>query len=168
IEPDTRIDLISNRLVVVAHRDRPLILDRLEEIAVPRIRRIAIGDPDGVPAGIYARLILTELGLWEAVRDRLIPALNVRAALAFVETEQVDLGLVYRTDAAVSSKVRIVYEFPDGIGPKIIYPAAVVRGSSEPQIARAFLTFLTTPEATAIFRRFGFITLHDEEPEEGR
>ena len=99
-----------------------------------------------------------KLGLWKQVIDRVIPTENVRAALAAVESGNVDAGIVYRTDAAISNKVKIAYEVPRAEGPKISYPFAVLKSSSDPAAAQRFLDYLASPAGRAVFTRYGFLT----------
>ena len=123
-----------------------------------QMRRIALADPEAVPAGVYARTWLESIGLWPALRDRLIPTLNVRAALAAVESGNVDAGIVYRTDAALSRRVRVAFTVPPESGPRIVYvvaPLAATRKTSARDLARR----LAGAEARAVFERYGFRVL---------
>src|SRR5665213_1974814 len=117
--------------------------------------RLAIADPDSVPAGKYGRQSLTSLGVWNGVVDHLVPAENVRVALAYVARGETPLGIVYSTDALAEPKVRVVDSFPDSTHAPIVYPEALTK-DAKPQ-ARVFLDFLSGPEATAIFVKDGFI-----------
>lgn len=158
LAPDSRVPLLSNRLVLVAPADSPLRLRLSADLPLRALLgdgRLAVGDPDHVPAGIYAREALQALGLWDQVADRLAPAANVRAALALVDRGEVSAGIVYETDAAISSRVRIVDAFPDEAVPPITYPLAIVAGHDRPAV-RAVYDFLKSDEAAAIFARHGF------------
>ena len=115
--------------------------------------RLALAGPD-VPAGRYGEASLKALSVWGTVEGRLLRAENVRAALAYVARGEAPLGIVYDTDAKVEPKVRIVGLFPDASHPRIVYPAALIKGATPP--AAAFLKFLAGPRAAAIFRRYGF------------
>jgi molybdate transport system substrate-binding protein len=117
--------------------------------------RLAVGDPDHVPAGIYARQSLQSLGIWDAVEPKLARAGSVRAALLFVERGDCPLGIVYRTDARSDPKVRVVDTFPPSSHAPVVYPVALVAGHHS-AAAVGFLHFLTTPAAAAIFKRYGF------------
>jgi molybdate transport system substrate-binding protein len=121
-------------------------------------RRLATGDPDSVPAGKYARAALTSLGVWDDVADRLIRAENVRSALSFIARGEAPLGIVYETDALVDKKVRVVDTFPASSHLPIIYPVATTVGA-QPS-AKAFVTWLQGDAAQAVFKKFGFSTLH--------
>lgn len=161
IAPDTRAPLLSNRLALVAPAGAaagPVEVARgLDLAAMAGSGRIAVADPDHVPAGRYARRALESLGLWDAAAPRLARADNVRVALALVERGEVPLGIVYATDAAAARRVRVLGTFPADSHPPISYPVAAVAGR-DGEAARAFLAFLATDEAAAVFRRFGFGT----------
>src|SRR6185437_4172707 len=116
--------------------------------------RLAIADPDSVPAGKYARAALTALGVWNGVADRLVQAENVRVALAYVARGEAPLGIVYSTDAAAEPKVKIAGTFPDSTHAPIVYPAALTKDAKP--TAQAFLDYLKGPEASAIFTEAGF------------
>lgn len=158
ILPDSRVALLANRLVLVAPADSTLRLRLSPELDLAGLLgdgRLAIGDPNHVPAGIYAREALQALGLWNQVADRLAQASSVRAALALVDRGEVPAGIVYETDAAIAPQVRIVDAFPARFTPKIVYPMAIVAGRDRPAV-RAVHAFLQSDAATAIFARHGF------------
>jgi molybdate transport system substrate-binding protein len=158
VRPEDRVSLLSNRLTVVVPRASTLTM------STPRglegARRLALGDPEAVPAGVYARRWLERVGLWDVLRERVVPTLDVRAALAAVESGAADAGIVYRTDAAISPRVRVALEVPPDEAPRIVYPAAVLASSPSAK-ARAFLEHLKSAEARAVFSRHGFEPLED-------
>ena len=129
------------------------------ELTSPVYRRIAIGDPAAVPAGVYAKAYLQQEGLWAALEAKIVPSGSVRAALAAVESGAADAAIVYRTDARVALKATVAYVVPADRGPRIVYPAAIVRGSGAPAEAKRFLDFLRGATAARIFQRFGFSPL---------
>jgi molybdate transport system substrate-binding protein len=158
IQSASRVDLVGNSLVLIAPTAEPVPLKiaRGFELASALGRgRLAVADPAAVPAGKYARAALTSLGIWDSVANRLAPADNVRSALALVARGEAPLGIVYRTDALVEPKVRIVDTFPGNTHPSIVYPAALTKSSS--RAAVRVLEFLRSPTARAIFERRGFI-----------
>jgi len=157
IDAQTRRSLLSNTLVIVVHKESSKAALSPEQLATAAIRRLALADPEAVPAGVYARAYLTRLGLWKAVEPKVIPAGNVRAALAAVEAGNADAGIVYKTDAALSGKVVVAFEVPRKEGPAISYPVALLREAPNAADARAFLHFLQSPRGLAIFERFGFL-----------
>lgn len=156
IDDETRRAILNNRLVLVAPVNSMLSMTDVGLLTQDSIRRIAIGEPNSVPAGIYGKEALTHLGIWEAVQSKLIPSADVRSTLAYVESGEVDVGVVYQTDAAMSQKVRIIYQFPDSIHTPIVYPAAVLRDTEHKVLAQTFLEYLQTAEVAAIFEKYGF------------
>ncbi len=161
IRPDSRRDLLGNRLVLIAPAGSRLQI--AIEPGLPLVEalaggRLAIGDPAHVPAGIYAKAALERLGVWHAVAPRTAQAANVRAALALVDRGEAAAGIVYQSDVAVGRRTRVVAVFPASSHPPITYQVALVAGSNLPE-AKRFYHFLLGPEAGAIFRRHGFLTL---------
>lgn len=158
LEAGSRGPIAGNRLVAIVPLDSdwPTGLDVRGVFAhLAAGERFAIGDPDHVPAGIYTKAALEHFGLWQAVRERAARSANVRAALALVETEAAPLGIVYRTDAAASRRVRVVVTVPAESHPSIVYEAAVVGGAAT-SAARRFRTCLDGDDARAVFERHGF------------
>jgi molybdate transport system substrate-binding protein len=158
IAPGSRIELLGNRLVLIAPADSGLSLTLKPGVDLSSLLRgglLATGDPDHVPVGKYAKIALEKLGAWDRVSGRIARADSVRAALALVERGEAPLGIVYATDAAVAPKVKVVDVFPGDLHPAIVYPAALVQGRSTPAAAR-FLDYLKTPEAKAVFQKYGF------------
>ncbi len=147
----TRRSVLSNTLVVVVPADSTLRIASPADLVNPGIRHLALAEPQSVPAGIYAKEYLRGLKLWDQVIDRVVPTENVRGALAAVETGNADAGIVYRTDAGISRKVRVAFEVPRAEGPRISYPFAVIAGSKRREAARRFLAYLESPAALAIF-----------------
>jgi molybdate transport system substrate-binding protein len=155
--PGTRVRLLSNQLSIVVPDDRATRMASPRDLLDARIRRIAIGDPTAVPAGVYAREYLRRAGLWTSLERKLIPVGSVRLALAAVESGAVDAAIVYKTDVATASRAREAFVVPAADGPAIVYPAAVVRTGANPDGARRLLGFLQGAEATAIFMMAGFL-----------
>jgi molybdate transport system substrate-binding protein len=153
----TRKSVLSNTLVVVVPLDSPLRIATPADIVSPKIHVLALAEPKTVPAGIYAKEYLTRLKLWDQVASRVVPTENVRTALAAVESGNADEGIVYKTDAGISKKVKIAYEVPVADGPKISYPFAAVAESKHPEAARRFLAYLESPPALEVFKRYGFL-----------
>lgn len=158
IQPDTRADVVTNSLVLVAPADSRITLKIAPKFklaqALGEKGRIATGDPASVPVGKYARAALTNLGVWSDIESRVIPAENVRSALNFVALGEAPLGIVYATDAKGNAKVRVVDTFPAGSHDPITYPAAVTtRGGAD---AGDFVQFLHGGKARAIFIKYGF------------
>lgn len=159
LEPGTRKSLLSNQLVIVVPSDSKLALASPKDLLKPDVKRIALAEPS-VPVSAYTTKYLTEEGLWEQVKPKVIPVQDVRATLASVEGGNVDAGFVYKTDAAVSKKVKIVFEVPLDKGPKITYPAALIKESKHKDAARDFLNYLSSRAAKTAFRKYGFVVLN--------
>ena len=152
----TRVPLLRNQLAVVVPSDRPRTLKGIRDLADPSFKRIAIGDPAAVPAGVYAKQYLQAQGLWDMIQPRVVPAGSVRAALAAVETGAADAGIVYRTDARLALHATVAWVVAASDGPHIVYPGAIVATSSLADEGQRFLDFLRSDPATRLFERFGF------------
>ncbi|MFY9602564.1 MAG: molybdate ABC transporter substrate-binding protein [Pseudolabrys sp.] len=159
IKPDTRMNLLGNKLVLIAPADSKLGHVTIEQgFDLARLagdRRIAVADVKAVPAGLYAKAALDKLGAWSAAEPKLAQAENVRATLAFVARGETPVGIVYETDAKVEPKVKIVGTFPDSAYPPVTYPVAETADTKNPGAAQ-YLNFLRTPAAKAIFEKYGF------------
>jgi molybdate transport system substrate-binding protein len=154
----TRKSLLSNTLVIVVPSDSSLKISSARDLTDSRIRAVALAEPQSVPAGIYAKEYLRSIRLWSKVIGKVVPTENVRGALAAVESGNVEAGIVYKTDAQISRKVKIAVEIPAAGGPKISYPLAVMAESRQQEAARKLLAYLESPAALDVFRRYGFLT----------
>jgi molybdate transport system substrate-binding protein len=161
IVPGSRFDLLGNKLVLIAPADSSIktvkIGPKFDLAKLLGNGKLAVGDPDHVPAGMYAKAALKKLDVWDKVESKLARAADVRGALTLVETGEAPFGIVYSTDAAITHKVKVVGVFPEGSHPKIVYPAALVTGNAS-ATAKKFLEFLKTPQAKAVFEKYGFST----------
>ena len=159
IKADTRVNLLGNKLVLIAPADSKLGNVKIEKgFDIAKLAgdgRIAVADVKAVPAGLYAKAALENLGAWAAAEPKLAQAENVRATLAFVARGETPIGIVYETDAKVEPKVRIIGVFPDGSYPPVTYPAAETAASKSSAAAR-YLTFLRGAAAKVIFEKYGF------------
>lgn len=159
LAPGSRFDLLSNRIVLIVPNNshlKPVTLAPDFPLAgLLDGERLSIGDPEHVPAGIYGKQALQTLAIWDSVKDHLAPMKDVRAALTLVERGEAPIGLVYATDAVISDKVRVIGMFPEDSHPPIVYPVAVMSGRLTPE-ADQFMKFLKTPEAGAVFQKYGF------------
>ena len=153
----TRHDMLGNELVLIApaaSRISVKLAPRVDLAAALGTGRLALANPDSVPAGKYAKAALEFLGAWKAVEPRVAPAENVRAALALVSRGEAPLGIVYRTDAIADPGVRIVATVPDGSYPPVIYPIAQLKGTNP--ASAALEDYLVSPAARGTWQRFGF------------
>jgi molybdate transport system substrate-binding protein len=158
LAPGSRAPLAGNRLVLIAPKTRPVRLAIGRDMPIGRALgkgRLAMADPDSVPAGKYGKAALTALGVWPQVASRLVRASNVRAALTLVERGEVPLGVVYATDARASKSVALVGVFPANSHAPIRYPVARIRTSRHPD-AEGFRRFLLSPAGKSILARYGF------------
>ncbi len=161
IQAATRKDVLSNRLVLIAAANSTVSLEIRPNFPLAQALgdgRLAVADPDSVPAGKYARQALTSLGVWGSVAERLVRAENVRVALTYVARGEAPLGIVYETDARAESKVKIIDIFPANGHEPIVYPVALtVHGTSAE--AKALLAFIEGPRGAEVFRHYGFVVL---------
>jgi molybdate transport system substrate-binding protein len=158
IRPDTRVNLLGNRLVLIAPKTSSLALNLASGLdlgAALGSGRLVMANVSAVPAGKYGKAALEKLGAWDSVKDKVVQADNVRAALLFVSRGEAPLGVVYQTDASADPNVRIVAVFPEDAHPPIVYPVAITAASTN-QDAQAFLAFLRSGSARAVFEREGF------------
>ncbi len=156
IDASSRRSLLSNTLVVVVNAKHPAAVHSIQDLAGKNITKIALAQIDSVPAGIYSKQYLTTIGLWDAVNPKVVQTESVRAALAAVATDNVDAGIVYKTDALISHDVQVAAEVSAEAGPKISYPLAVLKNSSHQADAHDFVAFLESPEALRVFEKHGF------------
>ena len=153
---DTRFDLLTNSIVLIVPKGSTLGISGFMDLAGDNVALIACGDPAFVPAGKYAQTAFEALGISEQIADKLILGADVRAVLAYVETGNVDAGVVYATDALISDDVEVVAVAPDEVNDTIVYPAAIVKASENVDAAQDYLDFLSSAEARAIFEEYGF------------
>jgi molybdate transport system substrate-binding protein len=154
--PGTRTNLANNRLVLIVPRNKTGITS-FYNLTNANVRRIAIGEPRSVPAGQYAEQVLRNLKLWDQVKPKLVLANNVRQVLAAVESGNADAGLVYATDARISNQVKVVVAASEKYHSPIVYPIAVLKRSKNAAAAKQFVQFLSTNQAKAVLRKYGFI-----------
>jgi molybdate transport system substrate-binding protein len=158
VNPATRFNLVKNHLVLIAPINSVIQIKIAPNFPLAEklgSGRLAMANPDYVPAGKYGRAALQTLGVWDSVKNRVAPAENVRAALVLVSRGEAQLGIVYRTDALAEGKVRIVAEFPANTYPPIIYQAALTASSTHPEAAN-LLAFVGSAAGRAIFQNYGF------------
>jgi len=150
---------LSNQLVIIVPADSKLAISSPKDLLKAEVKKIALAEPSSVPVGVYSSKYLTDEGLWEQVKPKIVPVQDVRATLASVESGNVEAGFVYKTDAAISNKVKIAYEVPIEKGPKITYPVAIVKESKKKDAARDFMNFMLSPASKALFKKFGFVVI---------
>ena len=157
IRTDTRVNLLGNTLVAVVPGPSSGLMGSAADLRKPEITHLALAG-ENVPAGRYGRAALTSLGVWDAVKTRVVNGDNVRTVLGWVATGEADAGIVYLTDARVEPKVTVAFTFPATSHPPIVYPAAVLTGAAHAQDAADFLTYCASAEGMAVFTAAGFTT----------
>lgn len=159
IDADSVVELLENKIVLITSADNKDKLTKFEDILNAKI--VALGDPESVPIGQYAKEALTTLGFWEEIMSKASFGTNVTEVLNWVAEGSADAGIVYSTDAATTDKVTVIGEAPEGsLAKKVIYPVAVVSASTKKEAASKFIEFLKSDEAMRIFEKYGFIENH--------
>ena len=151
----TRIDLFENSLVLVVPAEESRI-EEFSSLLREDIKRVALGEPESTPVGHYSREALTSIGFWGKLEPKFIYGKDVRQVLTWVETKNVDAGIVYLTDAKGNENVRVAAVPPIGSYTPVVYPAALIKDSRKAGEAGLFLNFLTGSESQAVFERYGF------------
>jgi molybdate transport system substrate-binding protein len=152
----TRV-IVSSSLVLIVNKESPLSIKKPEDLLSPKVGRIAIADPDAVPSGIHTRLFLEKKNLWKSLLPRIYTTANARVTLAAIEMDLAGVGVVYKADALISRKVRIAYEFNSNDVRQISFQASAINRSQRTAAAESFTSYLMSPTAQAIFKRYGFI-----------
>ena len=158
IKPDTRAKFLGNRLVLVANADSKILLTIGPSFPLAQAlgnNRLAMADPSAVPAGKYGKAALEKLGVWDSVAGKIAPAQDVRAALVLVSRGEAPLGIVYQTDAAADKNVKVIATFPESSHPPIVYPMAILAGSTN-GVAPVYVQYLLSPKAEPFFEKRGF------------
>lgn len=152
---ETRKNLLKNAIVLIVPKNNPIV-QNFQDLTNSQVRKISIGEPESVPAGRYAKEVLTSMNMFDKLQSKLVFAKDVRQVLTYVETGNVDAGMVYTTDAKTSDKVSIVATAPAGSHSPIVYPIAVIKDSKNPEAAKGFVSFLSSNTAKSLFERYGF------------
>ena len=159
IDTDSVVELLENKIVLITSAENKDKLTKFEDILTAKT--VALGDPESVPIGQYAKEALTALGFWEEIKAKASFGTNVTEVLNWVAEGSADAGIVYSTDAATTDKVTVIGEAPEGsLAKKVIYPVGVVSASTKKEAASKFIEFLKSDEAMRIFEKYGFIENH--------
>ncbi len=154
IIPTTRKILVSDKLVLVVPKNSQLAISSFQDVT--KVAKFSMGEAGTVPAGQYAIESLKSIDIWEAVKDKAVQAKDVRTVIAHVETGNVDAGIAFSTVAALSDKVRVVAVAPEGSHQPVAFPAVVLANAKHPKEAKAFLTYLCSPQSAVVFKKYGF------------
>jgi molybdate transport system substrate-binding protein len=152
----TRKNLLNNKVVLVVPSNSTFTITSFKDLTSDKVKKIAIGDPESVPAGTYGKKAFDMIGIYEQVKTKFILGSDVRAVLAYVEAGNVDAGIVYSTDAAITKGVKIAADAPSEINNEIVYPIAVIKSSKNAAEAESYINFLFGNEAKALFNKYGF------------
>ncbi len=158
IEPDSRKDLLGNTLSLVASAENVDTIKTLDDLKKSEVEKIAVGESEAVPAGKYAKESLTNLGLYDTLQSKFVYGNNVKQVLTYVKNGDADCGIVYKTDAILGDSAEIVLDLPEDSYSKIVYPAAIMKESADKKGTAEFYEYLSSDEATEIFKKYGFIT----------
>lgn len=156
IVKDSKKTLLVNKVVLIAPKDSNLSLTSFKDVIKDEVGKLALGEPTGVPVGQYSEEIFTSLDILDKVKIKAVYGSDVRTVLTWVESGEVDCGVVYATDAYSTGKVKIVAEAPEGSHKEVTYPVAVIKSSPNVEKAQEFLNYLSTDEAVQIFEKYGF------------
>jgi molybdate transport system substrate-binding protein len=152
----TRKDLLFNQLTLIVPKDSTLNLKDFKELTREDVKKIGVGAFESVPAGQYARDVFKYLNIIDTLQGKLVFGTDVRTVLTYVETGNVDAGIVYKTDALISDKIKIVAAAPAGSHERIVYPTAILTNAAQPKAAKAFLKYLTGLQGKKVFEKYGF------------
>ena len=156
IVDNTRKTLLVNNVVLIVPSGSDVDIKSFEDLESDGVKKIAIGDPGNVPVGQYSEEIFANLNIVDGVNPKLVLANDVRTVLTWVESGEVDCGIVYETDAFTSDKIKVVTKSPEGSHKEVTYPAAVVKSSTNLDSSKKFLDFLSSDEAKKLFEKYGF------------
>jgi len=157
---DTRQNILRNSIVAIVPLSSTAISD-FQDLTSSRVNKISIGEPESVPAGRYAREVLIGLGMYDGLKGKIVFAKDVRQVLAYVETGNVEAGIVYQTDAKISDKVKIVAIAPSSSHAPVLYPVAVIKDSKNAEVAKEFVQFLLSDAAGEVFTEYGFTRVRE-------
>jgi molybdate transport system substrate-binding protein len=152
----TRKNLLVNQLTLIVPKDSTLNIKDFKDLTREDIKKIGAGAPESVPAGQYARDVFKYMNITDAIKEKLVFGTDVRAVLTYVETGNVDAGIVYKTDALISDKIKIVATAPAGSHEPIVYPAALLTHAAQPKMAAKFYAYLTSADGKKVFEKYGF------------
>lgn len=156
IDKSTRKDLLENKVVLIVPKDSELSLNDFADVATDKVNKIALGEPKAVPVGQYSEEIFSNLKILDAMKQKAVYASDVRQVLGWVETGEVDCGIVYATDAAISDKVKVLMEAPENTHKPVVYPIAMVNSSKNPDVAKDFIAYLSQDAQKNILAKYGF------------
>ena len=156
VTAETKVNFAKNGLVVAQNINSKVKLKSVADLSKTEVKKIAVGTSETVPAGRYAKESLTELKVYDSLKEKMVFGENVRQVLDYVSKNEVDAGIVYSTDALSDKSVRTAFEIPESSHKPIVYPIAVVKATKNEKIAKDFITFVTSKSSQAVFKKYGF------------
>ena len=152
----TRKDLLENKVVLIVPKDSKVALTKFEDVLQADVKKIGLGEPKGVPVGQYSEEIFSKLGILDQVKAKAVYGSSVRQVLSWVDTGEVDAGVVYATDAAISKGNKVICTAPEDSHKPVIYPMAIIKSTKQSEAAKAFAAYMAGPEGKKVFEKYGF------------
>ncbi|WP_047155404.1 molybdate ABC transporter substrate-binding protein [Aneurinibacillus tyrosinisolvens] len=152
----SRVDFAKNELVLITNKESSLNIPSFESIQPKKVKQVAIGEPESVPAGRYTKEVFEKLNLWDKLQSKFVLGNNVRQVLTYVESNNAELGVVYASDALISQKVKVLATANSQLHKPIVYPEAIIASSQHPNEGNLFISYLSSEKGKAILKKYGF------------
>ncbi|WP_288684819.1 molybdate ABC transporter substrate-binding protein [uncultured Brachyspira sp.] len=156
IDSETRKDLLENKVVLISPKNSNLNIKSFTDITNSNVKKLGLGEPKSVPVGQYSEEILSNLSILDIAKEKAVYGSDVRNVLDWVETAEVDCGIVYATDAKIAKNINIIAEAPEGTNKKVIYPISIIKSSQNKEEAKKFIEYISTDKSKEIFQNYGF------------
>ncbi|PLV61470.1 molybdate ABC transporter substrate-binding protein [Brachyspira pilosicoli] len=156
IDSETRKDLLENKVVLISPKNSNLNIKSFTDITNSNVKKLGLGEPKSVPVGQYSEEILSNLSILDIAKEKAVYGSDVRNVLDWVETAEVDCGIVYATDAKIAKNINIIAEAPEGTHKKVIYPISIIKSSQNKEEAKKFIEYISTDKSKEIFQNYGF------------
>lgn len=156
IDSETRKDLLENKVVLISPKNSNLNIKSFTDITNSNVKKLGLGEPKSVPVGQYSEEILSNLSILDIAKEKAVYGSDVRNVLDWVETAEVDCGIVYATDAKIAKNINIIAEAPEGTHKKVIYPISIIKSSQNKEEAKKFIDYISTDKSKEIFQNYGF------------
>ena len=156
IDSETRKDLLENKVVLISPKNSNLNIKSFTDITNSNVKKLGLGEPKSVPVGQYSEEILSNLSILDIAKEKAVYGSDVRNVLDWVETAEVDCGIVYATDAKIAKNINIIAEAPEKNHKKVIYPISIIKSSQNKEEAKKFIEYISTDKSKEIFQNYGF------------
>lgn len=156
IDSETRKDLLENKVVLISPKNSNLNIKSFTDITNSNVKKLCLGEPKNVPVGQYSEEILSNLSILDIAKEKAVYGSDVRNVLDWVETAEVDCGIVYATDAKIAKNINIIAEAPEDTHKKVIYPISIIKSSQNKEEAKKFIDYISTDKSKEIFQNYGF------------